>query len=306
MSAHLATLVESFSNGGQPTGLEILATPFMRNAFIAGTLVAIGAGLIGYFVLLRDLPFATHAVAHIGFPGATFAALVGWPTTLGLLIGCLGGAGAISSMGRRLRDREVVTGSVLALASGLGLLFASLGSSQTGMITSILFGNVLAISASQVLTCGLIVVAVLATLAVCGRPLLFASVDPDVAAARGLPVRTLSTVFLIGMSLVVAAAVTVVGVLLIFALIVTPAAAAAKLTARPLRAVAIGTAVAIGSVWIGLLVSAFEPWPPSFTITTIACLFWLIVVEAARLSSRRRSRGHASVDGARGRQSRTH
>lgn len=298
MNAQLATLVDTFSNGGTPSGLELLTTPFMRNAFIAGTLVALGAGLIGYFVLLRDLPFATHAIAHIGFPGATLAALISWPTTVGLLIGCLGGAGAISALGRQLRDREVVIGSVLAFASGLGLLFASLGSGQTGMITSILFGNVLAISESQIVVCGLIVVVVVATLAIFGRQLLFASVDPDVAAARGLPVRTLSAVFLIVMSLVIAAAVTVVGVLLIFALLVTPAATAVKLTARPARAVAVGCGIAVVAVWVGLIVSAFEPWPPSFTITTIACLIWLIVVETARLSGKRHRTGHHSTRGA--------
>lgn len=298
MTAQLATLVDTFSTGGQPSGIDILTTPFMRNAFIAGTLVAIGAGLIGYFVLLRDLPFATHAIAHIGFPGATLTALIGWPTTAGLLIGCLGGAGAISALGRQLRDREVVIGSVLAFASGLGLLFASLGSGQAGMITSILFGNVLAISDGQIVTCGAIVVVVIATVAIFGRQLLFASVDPDVAAARGLPVRTLSALFLIVMSLVIAAAVTVVGVLLIFALLVTPAATAVKLTARPVRAIGVGCAIAVASVWIGLVVSAFEPWPPSFTITTVACLLWLIVVETARLSDRRRGSGHASARGA--------
>ena len=110
--------------------------------------------------------------------------------------------------------------------------------------------------------------------------------------------RTLSAVFLIIMSLVIAAAVTVVGVLLIFALLVTPAAAAIKLTARPVRAIGVGCVVAVASVWIGLIVSAFEPWPPSFTITTTACLFWLIVVETARLSDRRRRSGHACARGA--------
>lgn len=297
-STQFATLVETFGGGSQPSGIEILSTPFMRNAFIAATMVAVAAGLIGYFVMLRDLPFATHAIAHIGFPGATLAALVGWPTILGLVVGCLGGAGAISTLARLPRDREVVTGSVLAFASGLGLLFASLASSQTGMITTILFGNVLAISTSQIVVCGLIAVLAVAMVSLLGRPLLLASIDPDVATAKGLPVRTLSAVFLLVMSLVIAAAVTVVGVLLIFALLVTPAAAAIKLTARPLRAIVIATGIAVGSAWIGLVVSAFRPWPPSFTITTTACLVWLIVVQAARLWDNRSGGRQASTGGA--------
>lgn len=298
MSHILATLVENFSGGDQSSGLEILTTPFMRNAFVAGTLVAVAAGLIGYFVLLRDLPFATHSIAHIGFPGATFAALVGLPITVGLIIGCLAGAGAISTLGARIRDREVVTGTVLAFASGLGLLFASIGSGQPGMITSILFGNVLAISVDQIVVCAVIALLAVVMAITVGRLLLFASIDPEVAAAKGLPVRALGAAFLIVMSLAIATAVTIVGVLLIFALLVTPAAAAIKVTARPAAGIGVAMGIAAVSVWVGLVVAAFEPWPPSFTITTTACLFWLIIAQTARLRENRRGSGQASASGA--------
>lgn len=298
MTGLLAVLVDSFSDSGDSSGLSLLATPFMRNALIAGTLVAIAAGVVGYFVILRDLPFATHAVAHIGFPGATLAALVGWSPVAGLVVACLGGAGAIAALSHRLRDREIVTGTVLAFASGLGILFTSVGSGQSGMVTSILFGNVLAVTIDQIVAFAIITVVVLGTLGVVGRRLLFASLDPEVAEAKGVRVRALGAAFLAAMSLVVAGAITVVGVLLIFALIVTPAAAAIKITARPGRVIALSIAIAITAVWGGLVVVMFVPWPPSFAITTIACGIWLAVSQAARLSENRVTAGHASLRGA--------
>lgn len=270
----LATIV---NNSNTVSGIELLTTPFMRNALIAGTLIAIVAGVVGYFVLLRDLPFATHAVAHIGFPGATLAVLVGVTPVVGLIVGCVGGGLAIGVMGHRARDREVVTGTVLAFASGLGILFNSLGTSQSGLLTNILFGNILAVSSTQVIVFAVIAVGVLAVLALTGRQLMFASIDPVVAQARGVRVRLLSGTFLVAMSLVIATCVTVVGVLLIFALLVTPAATAIKLTARPFRVVLIATGIALISVWGGLVVATYQPWPPSFVITTIACAFWVLV-----------------------------
>lgn len=273
ITGDLATLVDIPSS---QTGLALFSQPFMINALMVGTLVALTAGVIGYFVLLRDLPFATHAVAHIGFPGATLAVLIGITPVVGLLGGCIIGGIAIGFLGHRASDREVVTGTVLAFASGLGIMFNSLGSAQSGVVTNLLFGNILATSQGQVVTFAIIGAVVLVLLAIIGRKLLFSSVDPDVAAARGLPVRTLSGIFLIAMSLIIALSVTVVGVLLIFALLVTPAATAIKLTARPLYVIVISTAIALVSVWGGLIVSTFQPWPPSFIITTIACAFWLI------------------------------
>ncbi len=276
----LATLVNS---PAVPSGIELLATPFMRNALITGTLIAIAAGVIGYFVLLRNLPFATHAVAHIGFPGATFAVLVGSSPVTGMLVACVGGGVVIGWLGHRSGDREVVTGTVLAFASGLGIFFASIATSQSASVTNILFGNILAVSHTQVTVFAIITVVVVVTLGMLGRKLMFASIDPVVAAARGINTRALSTVFLVAMSLVIGISVTVVGVLLIFALLVTPAATAVRLTARPLLVILISTGIALVSVWGGLVVSTYLPWPPSFVITSIACIFWAAAPLAARL-----------------------
>lgn len=284
MSRLLLTIVSSPES---VQGLELFNTPFMRNALIAGTLIALVAGAVGYFVLLRDLPFATHAVAHIGFPGATLAVLLGISPVTGLLAACVGGGLAIGVLGHRSHDREVATGTILAFASALGILFNSLGSSQSGLLTNILFGNILAISAQQVVVFAAITVVVIAVLALTGRQLLFASIDPLVAASRGVKVRALGVVFLIAMSLVIAISVTVVGVLLIFALLVTPAATAIKLTARPIWVVTIATGIALVSVWSGLIVATYQPWPPSFVITTIACALWLALPALKKLTNRR-------------------
>lgn len=276
----IATLV---NNTQTQTGLSLLTSPFMINALIAGTLIAIASGAIGYFVLLRDLPFATHAVAHIGFPGATLAVLVGATPVVGLVAACAAGGIAIGAMGHRARNREVVTGTVLAFATGLGLLFNSLGSAQSGLLTNLLFGNILAITTAQVVAFTAIVLVVLVVLAATGRKLLFASVDPDVAAARGVNTRALSAMFLLAMSLIIAISVTVVGVLLIFALLVTPAATAIRLTARPTLVIAIASGIALVSVWGGLIIATYQPWPPSFVITTIACVAWIALPQLMKL-----------------------
>lgn len=272
LTATLGAIVDSFDS----SPWQVLTSPFMMNAFIAGALIAFAACAVGYFVLLRDLPFATHSVAHIGFPGATLAVLLGASPVVGLIAACVAGGLAIGAFGNRLGDREIATGTILAFASGLGILFTSIGTSQSGMVTNILFGNILAISSEQLWLFMGIAIVVLAFLALTGRKLMFASVDPVVAQSRGLPVAWLSVGFLIAMSLVIAISVTIVGVLLIFALLVTPAATASRFTTRPGAVVVIAGVIALVSIWAGLFVSAFQPWPPSFIITTIACAIWAL------------------------------
>jgi zinc/manganese transport system permease protein len=269
----------------QPEWLEILSSPFMRNALVGGSLVAVAAGLLGYFVITRQNAFAAHALAHIGFPGATGAILIGAPVTLGLAVFCVAGGLLIGLFGRRVADREMATGTILALATALGVLFASLASANAGTTTSVLFGNLLAISGDQLLVFAVFTVAVVGTLAVLARPLVFASVDPDVAEARGVPVRALGLAFVVLLALTITMAVQVVGTLLLFALVVTPAATALRLTARPLVVAALAVALALGSVWGGLVLSAMVDLPPSFFIVSLAVLAWLVVLA---LTGRRR------------------
>lgn len=268
--------------GYQDNWWQIVTSAFMRNALIGGTIVALSAGLIGYFVVVRNTAFAAHALAHIGLPGATGAVLLGLPVAFGLGVFCIGGALVIGALGRRAADREVATGTVLAMATGLGLFFNSMATKSSSTMTNVLFGNLLAISQSQIVTFA----ALLAVLALCVgfiyRPLLFTSVNAPVADAKGVPVRALSVAFMALLGLSVTMAVQAVGTLLLFALVVTPAATAIMLTPRPGAAIAVSTGISLASVWVGLGLSAMFNAPPSFVIVTVACGAWGFVWAAER------------------------
>ena len=268
--------------GWQSNWWEILNTTFMRHAFIAGALVAIAAGFAGYFVVVRRDAFAAHALAHIGFPGATGAILVGAPVTLGLSVFCVAGALAIGFLGKDIARREIATGTVLAFATAIGVLFNSMASRSTTGLTNVLFGNLLAVSDGQIVVFVIFTGALVFALAVLARPLLFASVDPDVAEARGLPVKLLGMVFMAILALAVAMAVQVVGTLLLFALLVTPPATALTATARPAAVVPGAIGVALGSIWLGLVCSAMFNLPPSFPIVALSVLAWAAVTVATR------------------------
>lgn len=268
--------------GYQSDWAEILGTNFMRNAFLGGTLVALASGLIGYFVVIRRDSFAAHALAHIGFPGATGAVLVGAPVTLGLAVFCVAGALAIGALGKRVDRREVATGTILAFATALGVLFSSMATQSTNTVTSVLFGNLLAISESQLTTFALFTAVLLVALAAIARPLLFASVNPQVAEAKGVPVRALGIAFMVLLALVITMAVQVVGTLLLFALVVSPAATALAITARPSAVVALGTAISLGAVAAGLVASAMFNLPPSFPVVGIVTTIWLVTLAATR------------------------
>ncbi|BBZ09073.1 zinc ABC transporter permease [Mycolicibacterium doricum] len=262
---------------------QILTSAFMRNALLGGTIVALAAGLIGYFVVVRNTAFAAHALAHIGLPGATGAVLLGLPVALGLGAFCIGGALVIGALGRRAADREVATGTVLAMATGLGLLFNSLATRNSSTMTNVLFGNLLAITGEQIVSFAVLLGVLSAGIGVIYRPLLFASVNAQVADAKGVPVRGLSVVFMVLLGLTVTMAVQAVGTLLLFALVVTPAAAAIMLTARPAAAIALSTAINLVAVWVGLALSAMFNAPPSFVIVTIACGVWAAVWTVERV-----------------------
>jgi zinc/manganese transport system permease protein len=248
---------------------------FMRHAFMAGTLVALTAGIVGYFVVLRRLAFAAHALAHIGFAGATGAVFLNLNLFTGLAVFTTGAGIAMGILGDKVRGRDVAIGTVLALTMGLGNLFLNLSTKLAGEATSILFGDLLAISWTQVLLTLACAVGTLLVLAVIYRPLLFASVDPEVAEARGVPVRLLGVLFMVLLALTVSQAVQVVGVLLIFSLLITPAATAHLLTSRPGIGIAYSMGFAAASVWSGLLLAYQIPWPPSAFITVISFVLYL-------------------------------
>ncbi len=263
--------------GYQEDWWPILMSPFMRDALLGGTIVALAAGLIGYFVVIRNTAFAAHALAHIGLPGATGAVLVGLPVALGLGIFCVGGALVIGALGKRAAERDVATGTVLAMAIGLALFFNSLATKASGTMTNVLFGNLLAISHEQLASFAGLLVLLAVSIGLIYRPLLFSSINVAVAEAKGVPVRGLSIGFMALLGLAVTMAIQAVGSLLLFALVVTPAATAIMLTARPGFAMLISTLISTVSVWLGLGVSAMFDLPPSFAIVAIACAAWFVV-----------------------------
>jgi zinc/manganese transport system permease protein len=259
---------------------------FMVHAFEAGTIVAIVAGAIGYFVVLRASSFAAHALSHIGFAGATGAVVLGVSPVFGLLAFTLASGMTIGALGNRLRGRDVTIGIVLAWTLGLGVLFISLYRGYATEAYALLFGEILGISATDVaITLVAGIVTVVALIAVY-RPLLFSSVDEELASAKGVPVTVLSIVFMAILAVAVTEAVQVVGVLLIFALIVTPAAIAVRFTSRPSVAILTGIVLALLFTWLGLAIAYYSPHPVSFFITSLAFFTYLGV----RLSEPVRSR----------------
>jgi zinc/manganese transport system permease protein len=265
---------------------SFLQYDFMQNAFMAGTIVAIVASIVGYFVVVRRLAFAGHALSHIGFSGAAGAVLLGVDPLWGLLAFTLVAALAMGLLGERLEGRDVAIGIVLAFSLGLGILFLQLYTAYAEEAFSILFGTILGISHTDVLITLALALVVLAALAVIVRPLLFLSLTPSVAEARGVPVRLLSALFLLLLALTVSEAVQVVGVLLMFALLITPAAIAERLTARPARSLAISVALAVAFTWIGLAIAYYLPYPPGFFITTIAFVSYVGVRIGSALRAR--------------------
>jgi zinc/manganese transport system permease protein len=254
---------------------EMLSFAFMRNAFVAGTASAVVAGLVGYFVVLRGSSFAAHAISHIGFAGAAGAVLLGLNPVLGVAVLSLVASAGIGVLGKRLRGRDVVIGLVMAASLGLGSLFISLYTGNAQNAYSILFGQIFGITTGAVLITILTSVIVLALLAAVYRPLLFASLDEEVAQARGVPVGALAIGFMLLLALAVSEAVQVSGVLLIFALLVAPGAIAERIARRPAAALAVSGCLAVLITWLSLTLAYYTPYPVSFYVTSLAFVLYL-------------------------------
>lgn len=266
---------------------QVLEFPFMVNAFRAGAVVAVLAGLVGWFMVVRRQSFAGHTLAVVGFPGASGAVLLGTSATYGFFAFTLAAAALIAvaaSQGGRPRSQEsAVTGTVQAFALAAGYLFVSLSGGFVNGASALLFGSFLGITADQVLLLLAVAAVALVLLAAIARPLLFASVDPDVAAARGIPVRLLSLAFLLILALTAAAVSQVTGTLLVFALLVVPAASAQALSARPVVSAATAVAIGLAVTWGALFVAYYSPYPLGFYLTTFAFAAYLGSIAAARL-----------------------
>jgi zinc/manganese transport system permease protein len=267
----------------------ILDYDFMRTAFLATAIVGVVAGAVGYFLVLRGETFAGHALAHVGFPGATGAVLIGLSPIVGLsLFTILAGVG-VGLLGNKA-NRDVAIGLVLTLSLGLGLLFLHFYTAYAAQATNVLFGNVLGISADTVAVLAVLGVVSLVALALIARPLLFASLQPELAEARGVNLGLVTTLFMVIVALSTVEAMQIVGVLLVFALMVAPAATAMRLTRRVATGVGVSVCLAVGVAWISLALAFVSDWPTSFWITALGGAIYF----ATSLAHRHRARRPAS------------
>lgn len=270
---------------------DILQYGFIQNALLAGSLVAVVAALIGYFLIVRGLTFAGHALPNIGFAGAAGAVLLGLDPMFGLFAFTIAASIGIGLLGRRFSERDTAIGVIMAFALGLGLLFLSLYSGFAERVYSILFGQIVGISQTDVLITALSSLVTLAAILLLFRPLLFSSFDPEVAEARGVPVRLLSIIFLILLAITVSLSVQVVGALLVFTLLVGPAATAVRLARNPFWAMIIAIALGVSYTWLGIYLAAENGvWPVSFYIAAISFGVYLPVRLLSPLWIGRRAR----------------
>jgi zinc/manganese transport system permease protein len=253
--------------------------PFLRAAFLAGTCVALASGLVGYLVVLRGQVFTGDALSHVAFTGALAALAFGIDLRVGLYGACVVFALVMAALGRKADADDTVIGSVFAWILGLGALFLSIfTSSQSGIGggggnagVNVLFGSIFGLSTTQADTDAAVALAVSVGLIAIGRPLIFASLDQAVAAARGVPVRTLGYAFFVLLGIAVGVATQAIGALLVLGLLAAPAGASQRITARPFMALWLSAGIAVFSMWSGLTLAYVVPkMPPSFGILAVA------------------------------------
>jgi zinc/manganese transport system permease protein len=255
---------------------NLLGYEFVRNAFVAGFIVAIVSGVISRFVVARDMSFGVHALSELGFTGAAGFVLLGLSPVLGLLTGAAVTAMFIGALGVRVRGRDTVVGVTMAFGLGLGVLFITLYPRYASEAFAILFGTITGVSRGDIALMLGIAAVTLVSLVIVYRPLTFATVDPDVAEARGVPVGALGVVFLLIMAAGVAEAVQVVGVLLILTLMITPGAAAERLTPRPGLAILWSVVIALVCTLGGITLALVTNWPVSVFVTSLSFLWYLL------------------------------
>ena len=270
----------------------MLQYDFMRQALLAGTILSILAGLVGYFIVLRHQAFAGESLSDVAFTGALGGAALGINPLASLLVTTIAVAVAMGGFGERLRGRDVAIGIVLAWVLGLGVLFLSLftahvsgtGTGFSGV--TVLFGNILGISADQTHTIAIISILAMLALLLIARPLLFASLDPDVAAAQGVPVRALGLGFMVLLAVTVSEATLAVGALLVFALLLLPAAIAHQVTSRPYAALVLAAGLAVALTWLGIAIGFYTGYPSSVCISLLAFASYVVVVGSSHVGHR--------------------
>jgi zinc/manganese transport system permease protein len=274
--------------------MSMFSHPFMVYALLGGTGIAAACGAVGFFLVLRAQVFTGDALSHVAFTGALAALAFGIDLRIGLFAATIAVALLLGALGRRGRADDVVIGNVFAWILGLGVFFLTMyttdrsGSGNGSATINVLFGSILGLSSSQAQTALWIGVGVVAVLLFIARPLLFATLDEAVAAARGVPVRVLGFVFLILVGAATAEATQAVGALLLLGLVAAPAGTALVLTDRPFRGLGLAIALAVGEMWVGLTLAYFIPrMPPSFSITSVATVVYAAAMIYRALSRRR-------------------
>jgi zinc/manganese transport system permease protein len=254
---------------------DMLQYEFMTNAFAAAGIAALVSGIVGFFLVMRGQTFAGHALSHIGFAGATGAGLIGLAPLWGLVGFTLAAGVGMGLLGERISNRDVAIGVVLALALGFGLLFLHYYTSFATQATALLFGNVLAVDHGMIAILVALGMITLASLGAIMRPLIFASLQPELAEAKGVPLRFISTAFLAVVALAVSECAQIVGVLLVFTLMVGPPATAQRLAGGLWSGLALSATLALGEAWLGLTAAYYTDWPVSFCIAVLsgACYF---------------------------------
>ncbi|GAA2175264.1 metal ABC transporter permease [Arthrobacter parietis] len=250
--------------------------PLVQNSIWAGAVLGLLGGLIGTFVMMRDLAFAVHGIAELSFAGAAFALLIGANVVFGSLIGSVIAALLLGLMGIRARDRNSIIGVIMPFGLGLGILFLALYEGRAANKFGLLTGQIVSVDQVQLTLLAGCAVVVMVALGAIWRPLTFASVDPDLAEARGVPVRGLSLIFMFLLGVSVALSIQVVGALLVLALLITPAAAALKVTSSPRLVVLLSVAFACTSVVGGILLALGGGIPISPYVTTISFVIYLV------------------------------
>ncbi len=261
-----------------------LSYPFVQNALIAGSLAAVLGAIVGYFVIIRRVSFAAHALAHIGFTGATGAALFALNPLEGMLFISVIAGITMGATGNRLEKSDVAIGMTLSIALGIGMLFLALYKGYSGQASAILFGNIFGVSHAQIIQTIVLSVMSLAVLLAFSRKLFFASVQPDLAEARGISLARLSIAFMIILAISVSLASQVVGILLVFALIIGPAGIAARFSRNFWTGIATSIIIALVSVWAGIFLAILTNWPPSFWITAILFVLYIITESISRFA----------------------
>lgn len=261
---------------------ELFSYDFMRYAFAAGTMAAIVSAIIGYFVVLRAQSFAAHALSHIGFAGAAGAGLLGLATTTGQLGLTLLAAIGMGGLGERTSKSDIAIGVTLAFSLGLGILFLHFYNNYAGQATMILFGDLLGVSTQLLKTMFIYSLVSLVGLCFIAKPLLFCTLEPELAEAKGVSLPLISILFFILVSIAITEASQVVGILLVFTLLIGPAASAICCTHTLWRGLGLSVLLGLCIVWLGILLTYLTDWPASFWISALSFLSYLLFKNLAQ------------------------